>query len=541
MSEASMRVDADVVIIGSGAGGGTVAQTLASLARAGQRVILLEKGAFLDRKRFDGREIDMAELLYEAGGGMAVTDHSVTLALAQGVGGGTQVYTGTSLLPEERVIDAWAIPGLTHADLVARGQRFMGQNCVHLLASNELNDNNRLFRDGCEALGWPAKQFPVNVRGCRGTSLCNLGCLHNAKQGTQQVQIPEAAGLGVEVVTRATALRVRDDGAGHGLVDVEVSGAPHPHGAFADSPWPAGRYTIRARTVVVSAGAVHSPALLLRSGLGDALPALGRYWTCQPAHILVGVHDRPLTNAVGHPKSFVYDAHIADERYFLEACMYFPFVTAKNLGGFGPDHHHLLAAYERLQMILVLAVDDALPEHRVRVDREGQVQVDYTLTPATREALVRGTRAAARIFFAAGAQRVHAPSARPMMLERSEQTQIDSRIDVRHLLPGSVAVSAAHLMGGCRMGSDRQRSVTNPDGQVHGLPWLYVADSSLFPTAAEINPYLTIMAMAERVADGVAHRHGQLPHHPVAAPPAPLGKLPVSAPIRAFGAHHAPA
>jgi choline dehydrogenase-like flavoprotein len=438
------------------------------------------------------------------------------LALAHGLGGGTQVYTGTSLLPEERVIDGWNLPGLRHSDLVLRGKRLMAQNGVHLLPSTELNDNNRLFQQGCEALGWPVRQFPVNVRGCKGSSLCNLGCPNGAKQGTRQVQIPQAVQAGVEVVTRATAQRVQPDGDGGGIVDLLVDDAPHPHGPAMQSAWPAGPYQIHARTVVVCAGAVHSPALLLRSGLGDVLPALGRYWTCQPAHILVGEHPAPITNTVGHPKSFVYDDKIVPERYFLEACMYFPFVTAKNLGGFGPEHHHWLAAYNRLQMILVLAVDDALPDHRVTINRAGDPVIHYTLTDATRQALVAGTRAAARIFFAAGAQQVHAPSARPALLQPQDLPRLEQRVSIDHLLPGSVSVSAAHLMGGCKMGVSERSSVTTPNGQVHGQPWLYVADASLFPTAAEINPYVTIMALAEHVGDHVARRLGGVGVHPPA-------------------------
>ncbi len=499
------RIDCDVAVIGSGAGGGTVVAALAELARAGKRVILFEKGTKLDRSRFNGREVDMAELLFEAGGSFPVVDHSVTLAFSEGVGGSTQVYTGTSLLPPKRVIERWNLPGVDHADLCERAEAFRVQNNAHLLPGPDINDNNRLFQKGCEALGWHAEQFPVNVKGCKGSSLCNLGCPNDAKMGTQQVQIPAARAAGVELVTRAKVRTVRAGDAG-GILDVEVSAAPHPHGKIAQSEWEPGRYEVHAHTVVVAGGAVHSPALLLRSGFGLDLPVLGRYWTCQPAHILVGEHDKPLTNAIGHPKSFLYDQRVAEDRYFVEACMYFPFVTAKNLTGFGPEHHRLLKAYERLQMILVLACDDALPDQRVTIDAAGEPVVHYKLMPPTITALCKATRAAAQIFFAAGALAVHAPSARPTLLTRADKDHIDARISERHFLPGSVSVSAAHLMGGCRMGTTTATSVTTPHGQVHGQPWLYVADASLFPTAIEVNPYLTVMALADHVAQAVLAR-----------------------------------
>jgi choline dehydrogenase-like flavoprotein len=127
--------------------------------------------------------------------------------------------------------------------------------------------------------------------------------------------------------------------------------------------------------------------------------------------------------------------------------------------------------------------------------------VHYTFTPAVIESLVRGTRASARIFFAAGAQRVHAPSAARHVIERAESGSIGERIAAEHFLPGTTSVSAAHLMGGCGMGKDAGDSVTDGSGRVHGVPWLRIADSSLFPDSVEINPYLTIMGLAGIVAD----------------------------------------
>ena len=123
----------------------------------------------------------------------------------------------------------------------------------------------------------------------------------------------------------------------------------------------------------------------------------------------------------------------------------------------------------------------------------------------------RIARAAARIFFGAGALRVHAPPADPPLLERGEASEVDERIQARHFLPGRMSVSAAHLMGGCGMGRDASDSVTDAWGRVHGMPWLRVADSSLFPDSIEINPYLTIMALADRVADALLDDLGVSP------------------------------
>jgi choline dehydrogenase-like flavoprotein len=487
----------DVVIIGSGAGGGTAALGLAPLAEQGRSVLVLEKGPRVEASEMSGRELDMADALYEDGGGFVTADGSMTLAFGRAYGGSTVVYTGTSLLAPSRVIDDWAVPGLDHGDLVARCERYAAANNVHLLEPELINDNNRLFVEGCESLGWEAEQFPINVRGCHGSSLCNLGCPNGAKMGTHQVQLPEAERRGVEVVTRAEALRLDPSAR---TIDVRVT-AKRQADKGRPGEWELGDYTIEAGTVVVAGGSIGSSALLLRSGLGDRLQRLGHGFTCHPAHILVAEHDRDITNHVGHPKSYYLDHW--RQRYVLETCMYFPFITAKNLTGFGPEHSRLMRAFPRLQMILVLALDKAAPENRIDIDDSGGPVVHYSFTEPVVEALVAATRASAKIFFAAGARRVHAPEADPPLIERADAHRVDELITRDHFLPGRISVSAAHLMGGCGMGRDATDSVTDAWGRVHGLPWLRVADSALFPDSLEINPYLTVMGLADRVAERV--------------------------------------
>ncbi len=489
-------VEADVVIVGSGAGGGTVAKELAPLVGEGKRVLVLERGFRFEDEEFDGRELSMADALYLDGGGFLTADGAMTLAVGKAYGGSTVVYTGTSLHAPARIIEGWDVPGLDHDDVLRRSKKYAEENNVHLLEEEEINDNNRLFVEGAKAAGFTPEQFPVNVKGCLGSSLCNLGCPNGAKQGTHKVQLPLAEEAGVEVVSGAEVVEVGDR-----VVRARVrSKAVGTMGA--DPDWDPGEYLVKADVVVLAGGVLGTPPLLFHSGFDSHLPRLGQGFTCHPAFILVAEHAEEITNDVGHPKSFFVD-RAAEERFVLETCMYFPFVTAKNLTGFGPDHATFMKAYPRLQMILVLACDRAMPNNRVTSDRSGNPVVRYSFTPEVKKSMAAATRAAARIFFAAGAVRVHAPLADPPRLERSEADRIDRRVRARHFRLGSVSVSAAHLMGGACMGSSVENSVTDSWGRVHGYPWLRVADASLFPDALEINPYLTIMALADRVAEGI--------------------------------------
>lgn len=489
-------VRCDVAIVGSGAGGGTVAAALAPLVGAGKRVLVLERGPRFLERDFTGRELDMAPALYADEGGFLTADGTMTLAFARGYGGSTIVYTGTSLVAPPRVIEGWRVPGLDHGDVESRSRKYMKDNGVHLLPPELVNQNNHLFVTGASGAGFHAEQFPLNLRGCRGSSLCNLGCPNAAKQGTNRVQLPEAERRGVEVITRARVTRL-----GERQLFVTVSARP-PGAKGAEPEWEPGEYLVEADTVVLAGGVMGTVPLLMASGLPALPPRIGAGFTCHPAHILVAEHPRAITNDVGHPKSYFVDRAEA-EGYVLETCMYFPFVTAKNLTGFGADHSAFMRAFPRLQMILVLACDKAVPENRIAVDRHGEPVVHYRFTDAVVESMVRATRTTARIFFAAGAVRVHAPSADPPLLEAADAARIDRRVEARHFRTGTVSISAAHLMGGARMGRDISDSVTDHRGQVHGRPWLRVADASLFPDSLEINPYLTIMALADRVAEGI--------------------------------------
>jgi len=485
-----------VAIVGSGAGGGTVAAALAPLVAAGKRVLVLERGPRFLEEDFTGRELDMAPALYADEGGFLTADGTMTLAFARGYGGSTVVYTGTSLIAPRRVIEQWAVPGIDYADVEHRSRKYVEENGVHLLPPNLVNENNQLFAAGAAAAGFHPEQFPLNLRGCRGSSLCNLGCPNAAKQGTNRVQLPRAERMGVEVVTRALVTRL-----GERRLHVTVS--PRPAGGKGVDPeWAPGDYEIEAETIVLAGGVLGTTPLLLGSGLPGLPRRIGSGFTCHPAHILVAEHPREITNDVGHPKSFFVDRAQA-EGYVLETCMYFPFITAKNLTGFGAGHSTFMQAFPRLQMILVLACDKAVPDNRIALDRKGRPVVYYRFTDQVIESMVRATRASARIFFAAGALRVHAPSADPPLLEAAEASRIDQRIDAQHFRTGTISISAAHLMGGCAMGRDAGSSVTDSRGVVHGRPWLRVADASLFPDSLEINPYLTIMALADRVAEGV--------------------------------------
>jgi choline dehydrogenase-like flavoprotein len=327
--------------------------------------------------------------------------------------------------------------------------------------------------------------------------MCNMGCPNAAKQGTNRVQLPAAEAAGVQVITNCRVHRIVPYG-----VEAEVVSSAYGQ----PSAWPLGRCRLGAKIVVVAAGTMHSSALLAHSRLPVELPALGRYFTCHPALTLVAQHDRPILNYYGFPKTYYCDDFEEQHEFILETCMYFPFTTAKSLAGFGAEHSAMMGDFRRLQMILVLVSDDAEADNRITPDADGNPVLHYSFSERTLDSLVTSQQIAANIFFAAGAGRVHAPAADRFLIERADSGKVDRLIDRRHLKLGKISIASAHPMGGCRMGNDGATSVTNNRGKVHGLDWLYVADGSLFPGSSGVNPYVAIMALADRVAEEIRDR-----------------------------------
>jgi long-chain-alcohol oxidase len=495
------KLDYDIVIVGSGAGGGTVAKELSTLCKDGVRIALLEWGGHFERKDNTRREFEMAGKYYFENGGFQTSTQDMTLAFAKALGGSTTVYTGVTFKPTEHALKKWAVPGLDMADLAPRLDKYMAENNVHLQPPENINRNNVIFREACEQLGWKWGQFPLNIKDCAGLNTCNIGCARHAKQGTATVQIPVARANGVDVITFCRVDTIVDAGEGAGK-DVLAEVLPPEHGLVPSMLEP-GRYQIRAKAVVLAAGAMNTIPMLMRSYGKDFSPVLGRYFTCHPALTLVADHPHAVEGTIGHPKSYYCDEFAESAHFLLETCMYFPFTTSKNLAGFGPEVDELMKRFEYLQQILVLILDEAKFENQITINAEGAPVVHYAIDETLVEAMVSSIRAAGRVFFAAGAQRAHLPAAGKFFTYAHEADHLVQLVTREKFKSGQVVISAAHLMGGCRMGEDPQTSVTDPWGRVHGKPGLYVADASLFPASPEVNPYLTIMALADRVAEAV--------------------------------------
>lgn len=498
----------DVVIIGSGAGGGTVLEYLSRFVDRGLKVLLLERGPYWPKESFTQREIEMSKIYFNRGAVLSA-DRSIGLTAARAIGGSTAVYTGVSFRPPADVLATWRNAfGLSFlTDDYAAGvlDEIEEQIGVHELPLSMDNDNNRLFKEGCDRLGIPTKRLRINTRNCGEQGFCNLGCTRGAKQGTLEVQIPLAMQRGAEVVWNAFVQEIVPGDMA--TIKLRID----PAAAYTrPNVWSEGEHSIEAKTVVVAGGTLHTPALLARSKqlkLNRAL--LGRYVTLHPACNINGIYKDPMKNYRGFPKTYYVDAYSDSDHYFLETSFYYPGVTAKNNPGFGSDHLALMDDYRKMMSILILAHDEAEAHNRVALnEKTGEPILDYTVSQAVKTALIQALRRSAEIFFAAGCEKVALPGSSRPVLTASDIKDLSTLIDLPYLDLQRAPLSSAHPQGGARMTADGATGITSSAGHLFEHRNIFIADASLFPTSVKVNPYETVMLLARYVAERVVAHQG---------------------------------
>src|SRR3954452_12089497 len=494
--DADTTLDCDVVIVGSGAGGGTAA---AVLAQAGLDVVIVEAGGYYDEAEFDGAELRGLGRLYLNGGGMASADGSIGLLAGSALGGGTLVNYTFAFRPPDDLRREWAGEhGVAHVataefdhSLDAVWER-IGVNAEHSLPSRR----DESLRAGLEKLGWGWDVMQRNVRGCTAEvcRLCHYGCQLGAKQSTLKTWIQDAhdGGARVLVGTRADKVRI-DQGRARGVEAQTVDGH---------------RVTIDAKAVVSACGALHTPALLQHSGVRSK--ALGKHLRLHPVMVVMGQFDAEIRPWEGMLSS-TYSDHDADmdgkgygvkyEHVAIPPSLLLTFSLWRG----GRQHADLMQAMPYTAGLGVLQRDHGVGE--VRTGRDGEPVVHYKLTPADVAHLRRGVRGAAQVIEAMGARRVYSSHSRWVGFEPGVDGDIDSftgAADACGWGAGQAQLGSFHVMGRRRMGGSPGDSVCDPSGQVWDTPGLYVLDGSAFPTASGVNPMVTIEALAHMNARALA-------------------------------------
>lgn len=507
---ADLHRTADVVVIGTGAGG---AVTAARLAEAGLEVVMLESGGWHTRAHFNEDDAALTERLYADGALRTTDDASVALLQGHTVGGSTTVNWMIMLRTPDYVLEQWAresgVEGMLPKDMAPVFDRIEQDLHAGLVPEDAHSANNRLVLDGARALGWRVRSAVINAKGCVRCGYCGVGCRHNAKQSTLLTYVPRALAAGATLYADAAAQRIevreRDTG-------VAKQGSPPLKRVHATVRGANGRpvsLTIDAPLVVSAGGAIGTPVLLQRSGLGGG--GVGSWLRLHPTTAVFGVYDRDIVTSTGIPLTTMCDEFIrwqdTDYGFWIETPPMPPSFTAAALPGVGRAHASRMAQYNRLGVIIGLTRDGAdrhVSSGRVSVNRRGETSIAYRLAPEDERRVRASLPAMARLHFANGASEVGTMHNTPRIIHRAHDADTLSAASVK---PNLMALFSAHVNGTCRMGISPNLSGATPDGERHGVRGLYITDGSLLPTALGVNPQETIMAVASVVAGRIAARH----------------------------------
>jgi choline dehydrogenase-like flavoprotein len=501
-----IRASCDVLVVGSGPGGAVVAK---ELAEAGRDVILLEEGPPFGAKDFRQEAGEsMQRTLRESGSRTTRGNAYLPTMQAIALGGGSLVNSAICARAPSFVFDAWAErtgTRLTRAALDPHYERVEKTLFVAPTPLEVQGERNLRFKRGCDALGIGSEPTPRNVRGCKGSGECFTGCRNGAKQSTDVSYVPAAIRAGARVLTSVRAEHVLCKGRravgvrGH-AVEPFTGREGHP-------------VEIMAGTVVLAAGCMQTPVILQRSELGrpghdGARPRapgdwVGRELQLHPGLAIMAIYDEAIDPWKGATQGY-HSLHYLEEHIKLEVLWSPPAVLAARLPGVGHDYQRYLLQYDRMAPFDVIIAADR-SRGAVRARRSGwDPDITFHFDDADMVVLQRGLGILSDICWASGAVGI-LPGLHgvPELLESKADAEL---LRTKKLAPADTISAANHAFGTTRMSLRPEDGVVDEDGRFHDLDNLFIADTGIFPGSPAVNPMLTCMAMADRIAQGIAAR-----------------------------------
>lgn len=499
--QADLMLTADVVVVGSGSGGGVIAGRLAG---AGQDVVVLEAGGYYNEADFNQLELWAYQNLYRAGGLTQTAEGQIALMTGANLGGGSTINWTNCLRTHDWVREEWervhGLEGLAGADY----DRHLDEVSARIGvtdACSDLNGPNQRVLDAAARLGIDGRVITRNADPQKYDAdlagLMGFGDVTGAKLGTLKTYLQDAADAGARFVVNCRVERVLVDGGRAAGVE----------GTYLDAEGNAARVVVRAPTVVVAAGALDTPALLLRSGIGG--PAAGDYLRLHPATAVIGIYDEAQKAWWGAPQSALSMeyANLQDGYgYLVETSHASPGVTGTSVPWESGRQHKADMARGPVSSAMVFLIRDR-GHGRVTVDAAGNPVHTYPFSDGLDLANFRhGLRTMALMHDAAGAQEVLTLHRKRRHWVRSGGEPIEdyaARVVAGPLAPFEHATFSLHHMGSARMGKDPKTSVAGPFGELHDVGGVWIGDASAFPTASGTNPMLTTMALAHRTAEAI--------------------------------------
>ena len=495
-------VEADVIIIGTGAGGGVSAEVL---SQAGFNVIMIEEGNLHTSTDFKMDEVDSYGKLYQEGAARATKDGAINIFQGRTVGGTTAVNWTSSFRTPGETLQHWAnhhgVKGASAEEMQPYFEKMEQRLNIEKWAAAP-NMNNDILKQGCEKNGWSWGVIPRNVKGCMDLGYCGMGCPANAKQSMLITTVPEALKNGAQLYYRCSAHKLNFSK--HKVESVTC------HALGADNKTPTGvTLTFKAPHIVLSGGAINNPGLLKRSDAPDPHDRIGKRTTIHPVNATVAQMDETVDPFYGAPQS-IYSDHfqwnVKDHMGFkLEVPPMHPVMGSQILGFHGLELVETIKDLPRLQATLALMRDGFHEDSQggsVELDHKDKPVLDYPISDYLWEGLRKSYHAMVEVQFAAGAKKVMPVHHDGRFYDNLADCK--KAIDALDMKEHRARIMTAHLMGGCAMGEDPSQSVVNSQSRFHHADNLYVIDGSLFPTSIGANPQLSIYGLALKQSTALA-------------------------------------
>lgn len=492
-----IRDACEVLVVGSGPGGAVVAK---ELAEAGRDVILLEEGPPFGAKDFRQEAGESMYRTFREGGTRATRGNAYLPTMqAIALGGGSLVNSAICARSPAYVFDKWAektgTRSITRAALDPHYERVERFLFVEPTPAEVQGERNLRFKRGCDALGIASEPTYRNVKGCKGSGECFTGCRNGAKRSTDVSYVPAAIRAGARVYTSVRAEHVitsgrRATGVRGRVVEPFTGKVGHA-------------VEIAAQTVVLAAGCMATPLILQRSGLAGASGFLGNELQLHPGLAIMAVYDEPIDPWKGATQGY-HSLHFIEQGIKLEVLWSPPAVLAARLPGLGHDYQkHLLGYPNMAPFDVIIAADRSRGSVRPkRGSWEPDLRFDFAREDV--ELIQRGLVILSDICWASGAVAIlPGLNGVPEVLESKAQAEI---IRTKKLTAADTISAANHAFGTTRMARRADQGVVDEEGRVHDLENVYITDTGIFPGSPAVNPMLTCMALADRIAQGIAAR-----------------------------------
>lgn len=498
ISAANINLEVDAIIVGSGAGGAITAYELAS---KGKKVVVLEAGQYVPSEKFTEMLAMAMGTLYQDHGGQANVAGDITVLQGACVGGSTVVNAAFCVRPPDYYLKMWAkefgTNNLTSESLRPYFEKIEKNLHIRPTAPQETSAGAELIKTGLKKLGLPLGNATRNVKDCGLTGFCFSGCVADRKQSMLVTYLPWAVEKGAQIFADTTVVKVlTEGGSAKGVVGEIIDPASGKKKAD---------IVVKAPIVILAAGPIQTPILLLRSGVANSSGQVGKNFACHPTMSLTAEFDKEIGDFHGATHSLSMDKNVLPEDggYVLLNAVQDPVEASFQVEpGTGKPYVQYMRRYKNTIRLITLIHDKNQGEVTWK---EGVKEIKYTVDDEDFENMKKGLKTNARVLFASGARRVYIPSSQRLVIEN--ERQVDAVIDSLKNESARYRYTSFHPQGTCRMGVDSARSVVNPKGESHDVKNLYIADASILPTSHGYPTSLSVYALSTYIADQINLAH----------------------------------